>query len=95
MVPLTFVDYGVQLHDLPLGLVLESMELQFGNFLGTFFDCDMKLMGTRYRGFLRIRIFIDIRGPLKRHKKLLLGPDCSIYARFQYEQLSLFYFLCG
>lgn len=38
---------------------------------------------------------IDIRGPLKRQKKNILSPTKSIYARFQYDRLSLFYFLCG
>ncbi|MBA0575911.1 hypothetical protein Golob_025427 [Gossypium lobatum] len=33
--------------------------------------------------------------PLKRKKKIVLGTSRTIYARFQYEKLSLFCFLCG
>ncbi|MBA0839096.1 hypothetical protein Goarm_004865 [Gossypium armourianum] len=38
---------------------------------------------------------IDVRKPLIRRKKLLLGNKGYTYARFQYEKLLVFYFLCG
>ncbi|TYH50477.1 hypothetical protein ES332_D10G209200v1 [Gossypium tomentosum] len=76
VVPLVFVDFWVQIHDLPSGLILEAM-------------------ASRYRGFMRIRVRIDIRGPLKWRKKIILSQNHNIYARFQHEWLSIFCFLCG
>ncbi|KAJ8758831.1 hypothetical protein K2173_002610 [Erythroxylum novogranatense] len=44
---------------------------------------------------MRIRVRLDVRVPLKRRKKITISPTCSFYARFQYEKLPLFCFLCG
>ncbi|MBA0755635.1 hypothetical protein Gogos_021287, partial [Gossypium gossypioides] len=33
--------------------------------------------------------------PLKRKKKVLVGKSMVVYARFKYEKLSLFCFICG
>ncbi|MBA0620388.1 hypothetical protein Godav_006108 [Gossypium davidsonii] len=39
--------------------------------------------------------FPDVRLLLKRKKKIVLGASRTVYARFKYEKLSLFCFLCG
>ncbi|MBA0735457.1 hypothetical protein Gogos_019303 [Gossypium gossypioides] len=44
---------------------------------------------------MRIRVQIDVRNLLMRKKKLILSNKGCIYARFQYEKLSVFCFLCG
>lgn len=44
---------------------------------------------------MRIKVSLAVRLPLKRKKKILLGNSRTVYARFQYEKLSLFCFLCG
>lgn len=44
---------------------------------------------------MRIRVRIDVRNPLMRRKKLILANKGCTYARFQYERLSIFCFLCG
>ncbi|MBA0747683.1 hypothetical protein Gogos_004578 [Gossypium gossypioides] len=44
-----------------------------------------------YRGLQ----LIDVRKPLIRRKKLLLGNKGYTYVRFQYEKLLVFCFLCG
>ncbi|MBA0847013.1 hypothetical protein Goshw_011143 [Gossypium schwendimanii] len=45
--------------------------------------------------FMRIRVCLDVTGPLKRKKKVLVGKSMMVYARFKYEKLSLFCFICG
>ncbi|MBA0706402.1 hypothetical protein Golax_018513, partial [Gossypium laxum] len=52
-VPLIFVDFWVQIHNLPFGLISEVMGRQFGNFIGTFLKYDMKAMGRGFRGYMR------------------------------------------
>ncbi|MBA0838052.1 hypothetical protein Goarm_010149 [Gossypium armourianum] len=42
LVPLVFTNFWVQVHDLPPGFFSEKMAKQFGNFIGTVIDYDMK-----------------------------------------------------
>lgn len=44
---------------------------------------------------MRIRERLDVTVPLKRRKNIQIGKEKTVYARFQYEKLSLFYFICG
>ncbi|KAA3462946.1 non-ltr retroelement reverse transcriptase [Gossypium australe] len=43
----------------------------------------------------RIRVSLNVLNPLKRKKKLAIGSDRIVYAKFRYEKLSLFCFICG
>ncbi|MBA0708889.1 hypothetical protein Golax_023971 [Gossypium laxum] len=51
---------------------LLSIAKQFGNFIGEFVDYDAKQSNWGYKSYLRIRVKIDIRKPLKRQKKIML-----------------------
>lgn len=44
---------------------------------------------------MRIRVSLNVAVPLKRKKKVLVGKSMVVYARFKYEKLSLFCFICG
>ncbi|MBA0700479.1 hypothetical protein Goari_005635 [Gossypium aridum] len=44
---------------------------------------------------MHIRVKLNVNWPLKRRKKVMVGSDRIFYARFQYEKLSLFCFICG
>ncbi|MBA0732968.1 hypothetical protein Gogos_017025 [Gossypium gossypioides] len=57
--------------------------------LGEFLEYDTKAVGRGYRGFMRIRVRIDIRGPLKQRKKIILSPKNGIcqFGQFQEGQL--------
>ncbi|KAL1086194.1 hypothetical protein V6Z11_D08G101000 [Gossypium hirsutum] len=55
---------------------------------------DVSYLGKENRNFMRIKVQIDIRPPLKRRKKISFGGKCS-YVTFKYEGLSLLYFYCG
>ncbi|MBA0567436.1 hypothetical protein Golob_012173 [Gossypium lobatum] len=92
---LFWVDFWVQIHDLPMGLMPEMMARQFRNFLGQFLEYDVKSLNKGYGGYIRIHVRIDVRNPLMRRKKLISGNKGCTYARFQYEKLSIFCFLCG
>ncbi|KAH1090506.1 hypothetical protein J1N35_017763 [Gossypium stocksii] len=45
--------------------------------------------------FMRIRVRLDVSLQLKRKKRIQIGKERTVYARFQYEKLSLFCFICG
>ncbi|MBA0739311.1 hypothetical protein Gogos_012595 [Gossypium gossypioides] len=89
-VPLIFTPFWVQIHDIPIGFFSENLAVQLGNFI----EYDGSNLGKKNRNYMRIRVQIDIRRPLKRKKQLLFYGKCS-YVRFKYERLSLFYFYCG
>ncbi|MFQ6657893.1 hypothetical protein Gotur_027375 [Gossypium turneri] len=55
---------------------------------------DASNLGKENRNFMRIRVQVDIRRPLKR-KKLLEYRGRKSYVRFKYERLTLFCFYCG
>lgn len=71
------------------------MALQFGNFLGRFLEYDTKQVLYGYRNYMRIRVQIDVRSPLKRKKKIMISASKFTYKKFKYEKLTLFCFLCG
>ncbi|KAH1073311.1 hypothetical protein J1N35_025639 [Gossypium stocksii] len=65
--------FWVQIHDLPLGLMSKTMARRFGAFLGEFLDYDTWIPSIGVQRFMRVRVCIDVRLPLKRKKKVLLG----------------------
>ncbi|MBA0701391.1 hypothetical protein Goari_027008 [Gossypium aridum] len=95
LVPLTFNEFWVQVHDLPSGLMSESLAKQFGEFLGQFLEYDTSIRSVNSHSFMRIRVQLNVVVHLKRKKKVMVGPDRIFYAQFQYEKLSLFCFICG
>lgn len=93
-IPLHFVVFWIQIYDLPLSLMSEAMANRFGTFFGELLEYDMRIPTTGFQRFMRIKVKIDALQPLKRLKKLQVGNQ-NYYARFQYEKLSVFYFICG
>ncbi|PPD92765.1 hypothetical protein GOBAR_DD10294 [Gossypium barbadense] len=95
LVLLFFTEFWVQVHDLPIGLVSETMAKQFGDFLGKFLEYDLSSRSVSSPSVMRIRVQLNVNDLLKRRKKVIIGSDRIFYARFQYEKLSLFCFICG
>ncbi|GMJ09473.1 hypothetical protein like AT3G31430 [Hibiscus trionum] len=81
-VPLEHTMMWVQIHDLPPGLMSEPMARQFGKFLGEFLEYDSKLILLGRKQFMRLKVWLDVRQPLKRKKKVALGGDKCTYVRF-------------
>ncbi|MBA0786908.1 hypothetical protein Gotri_027097 [Gossypium trilobum] len=90
-IPLVLTHFWVQIYNIPTGFFSDNLAVQLGNFLGNFMEHDTSLLGKGNRNFMRIRVQIDIRRPLKRRKKISFGGNCS-YVTFKYERLSLFCF---
>lgn len=73
----------------------ESVGKQLGNFIGTFVEYDISNNSELWRTYMRIKVTIDVRKPLKRGKKIRKpGGDWSMVS-FKYERLSSFCFICG
>ncbi|MBA0731679.1 hypothetical protein Golax_022515 [Gossypium laxum] len=65
-------------------MMIEDMAKQFGNFLWQFVDASKPTMGIQK--FMCIRVRLDVTMSLKRKKKILIGKERVVYARFQYEK---------
>ncbi|XP_016675311.2 uncharacterized protein At4g02000-like [Gossypium hirsutum] len=95
LVPLIYSAFWVQVHDLPLGFFSKAIAKQLDNFVGRFLELDSKQLNKGLMSYLRVRVEIDVKKPLKRKKKIMLPLPKLTYANFQYEKLTLFSFLCG
>ncbi|MBA0577211.1 hypothetical protein Golob_028086 [Gossypium lobatum] len=92
---LNYMEFWIQVHDLPPGLMSASMANQFGDFCSKFIEYDTSILTLGIHHYMRIRVCLNVATPLKRKKKVLVGKSMVVYARFKYEKLSLFCFICG
>ncbi|MBA0789556.1 hypothetical protein Gotri_025506, partial [Gossypium trilobum] len=92
---LNSTEFWVQVHDLPPGLMSEQLAKQLGNFCGGFIGYDSATLASGSKKYMRVRVCLDVVVSLKRKKKIQIGTAMTAYARFKYEKLSLFCFICG
>ncbi|XP_016694273.1 uncharacterized protein At4g02000-like [Gossypium hirsutum] len=95
LIPLWNAAFWVQIHNLPKGVTSEGTSRQLGDFIGKFMEYNSAMVTRGGGKFMRIRVLLDIRKPLKRKKRISIEQNKFIYVIFQYERLSLFYFICG
>ncbi|MBA0863380.1 hypothetical protein Goshw_020283 [Gossypium schwendimanii] len=92
---LNLTEFWIQVHELPPGLMTESMAKQFGDFCGKFTEYDTFIPFLGLKKYICIRVCLDVSASLKRKKKVQIGKSMIVYARFKYEKLSPFCFICG
>ncbi|XP_073035368.1 uncharacterized protein [Primulina eburnea] len=94
-VPLNLVSFWVQIYDLPVGYMSESIGQQLGNSVGQFLSYDSTNNSSFWRSYMRIRVAIDVRKPLLRRKKISKPDGVGFVVNFKYERLASFCFVCG
>lgn len=87
--------FWVQIHDLPIGFMSMKVCQDIGNFIGIFLDSDPHNFDGGWRSFMRIRVSLDTRKPLKRRMKLKRPGGEWSWVVFCYEKLPTFCFYCG
>jgi 14-3-3 protein epsilon len=94
-IPLQHVDFWVQVHNLPTGLMAERVGKTLANYIGSFVEYDKNNNGSFWREYMRIRVRVDIRQPLKKDTRVKNqgGQWCTV--KFKYEKLGVFCFVCG
>lgn len=66
-----------------------------GNFAREFIQYDPKNSYDLYKSFMRIRLRVDVRKPLKRGEKIRQANSVISQVQFKYEKLTVFCFFCG
>jgi 14-3-3 protein epsilon len=94
-IPLNHVNFWVQVHNLPAGLMVEKVGRALANYIGSFVEYDKNNNSSFWRKYMRIRVCVDVRHPLKKNKKVKSqgGDWCTV--NFKYEKLGVFCFVCG
>ncbi|CAK8568524.1 unnamed protein product [Lathyrus sativus] len=94
-IPLNHVEFWVQVHNLPAGLMLERVGITMANFIGSFVEYDKNNNSSFWRQHMRLRVKIDVWKPLKKQTRVKNkgGEWCTV--SFKYERLGIFCFVCG
>ncbi|KAL0370752.1 UNVERIFIED_CONTAM: hypothetical protein Sangu_0393300 [Sesamum angustifolium] len=95
LVDLSWCDFRIHIHGLPLGKMTRDLATFIGNNLGKFKEVDLDSNGEVWGSSVRIRASVDITKPLKRALKIrtVLGDEQLV--TFTYERLPNFCYLCG
>lgn len=88
-----FGTFWIYVYDFSLILRSETIARKIGYILGTFKEIDMK-EGNKSGRFLRIRVTIDLKIPLKWGRVVRFKEKTHI-VYFKYERLPTFCFVCG
>lgn len=94
-VDLNFLELWVQVHDLRIDFISEKILTGIGNYIGKFVkSCPSNFTGA-WRDYMRIRVSIDLRMPLKRRMKIKMTGDDWYWVNLKYENVPTFCFICG
>ncbi|XP_074374683.1 uncharacterized protein LOC141715098 [Apium graveolens] len=92
-VSLQEVDFWIQIHNLPIGYMTETVGKQLCNFFGTVVQNDAKNNSSIWCEFMRLRIRLDMRKPLKMKKKIVRKDRTEVVVLCKYEKLGDFCFV--
>ncbi|KAJ8766763.1 hypothetical protein K2173_007830 [Erythroxylum novogranatense] len=94
-VPLLFVNVWVHVKGLRQGFFHEEVAKSLGNFIDSYVTYDLKYNSQPHETILRIRSQLDVRQPLRTKKKLVDTKGEAFYAKFSYDWIHVFCYLCG
>nr|KYP68844.1 Uncharacterized protein At4g02000 family [Cajanus cajan] len=93
--PLNHIDVWVQVHNLPVGFMSQSIGVHLGNSLGKFLEYDSKHNTSLWKSYMRIHIKIDIRSPLQKENKIKKQGGEWKTVIFKYEKIGQLCYLCS
>ena len=71
------------------------MGRQIGDYIGKFVESDHNNFTGHWRSYMRIRVKLDVRRPLKRRMKIKKEGSDWCWVNFKYERLPSFCYYCG
>lgn len=86
-VSLFHVSFWVQVHNLPLGFMTQTVGTHQGNYIGTFMEYDKSNNSELWRKYMRLSVLLDVRVPLKKSRKVKLQGGEWSTVLFKYERL--------
>ncbi|GAV67982.1 DUF4283 domain-containing protein/zf-CCHC_4 domain-containing protein [Cephalotus follicularis] len=94
-ISLSKVVFWIRVYGLPFLCLSEKVGKIVGNSIGEVEDIEV-VMGRRENNqYIRVRVGIDARQPLRRGIKFHIGNSDNIWLSFQYEKLPNFCHACG
>lgn len=87
--------FWIRAFNLPVDYCKEAVAIFLMNFMGKFVACDSAVVTRRWQSYLRFRVEIDIRQPLKWLKKVAIRDGTKLQVIFKYEKLPPFCYLCS
>ena len=94
-VPLFHTTFWVQAYNIPIGFQSEKVVQSIGTYIGSFLESDVNNFKGVWRNYMRLRVSIDVRKPLKRRMRMKPAGGDWIWVDFKYERLNTFCFICG
>ncbi|XP_045791974.1 uncharacterized protein LOC123886726 [Trifolium pratense] len=94
-IPLFHVNFWVQIHNVPVGMMIEKVGKGLANYIGEFLEYDKNNNTSFWRQYMRVKVRVDVRKPLKIEKKIAVNGGEGGVVKFKYEKLGLFCFVCG
>lgn len=96
-ISLRYQEFWVQVKGLPLACMTRAMGKLIGDTLGTYVVTDQSRRGDCFGSFLRIRVLLDVRRPLRRWLavRLPIASGTVEWVQIRYEKLPTTCYLCG
>ncbi|VFQ94308.1 unnamed protein product [Cuscuta campestris] len=94
-VPLHHMFIWVQVHGLRRGFFSDRVAQRLDAEIGEFMESDPKNYSNPWATYLRIRVKVDVRKPLRKGTKMKKEGEEWFHVSFAYERLPTFCFVCG
>lgn len=69
-IPLHHICFWVKVHYVPVGFMTKVVSQLLGNYIGTFLEYDVHNNDGDWRSFMRLKVSVDVRVPLKKENKI-------------------------
>ncbi|GAU32650.1 hypothetical protein TSUD_218990 [Trifolium subterraneum] len=85
-IPLFHVNFWVQIHDVPIGMMLKTVGKGLANYIGEFAEYDKNNNTSFWRKYMRVKVRMDVRSPLKIEKKIKLNGENRCEVKYAMER---------
>lgn len=94
-IPLFHLNLWIQVYNIPVGFMSEFMAKRIVEKIGKHVETDVNNFTGIRRTYMRIRVGIDVRRPLKATLNLRVSGGESVTVTMKYERLPMYCYICG
>jgi hypothetical protein len=77
-IQLFHVNFWVQIHNVPIGMMLEKVGKGLANYIGEFLEYDKNNNTSLWRNYMRVKVRFDVRKPLRVEKKISVTGEGEV-----------------